>query len=230
MLGCILMGIVGLVIHLETESIELHGNSGNPNTQTLSCELALPTSNKIMNDQIVKASKYLSMLLRHQPEKIDLVLDDNGWASVEELIAKANATGKSLSRSLIERVVAENDKKRFAISDDGKRIRANQGHSVEVDLALPPQIPPETLFHGTATRFLDSIREKGLIPGNRQHVHLSLLRETAEAVGRRHGKLALLIVRSGEMHRAGHAFFLSANGVWLTDSVPTNFIVFEEVS
>lgn len=183
-----------------------------------------------MNIDTASISKYLSMLLRHQPEKIGLVLDDNGWASIEELIAKANATGKSLSRSLIERVVAESDKKRFAIGDDGKRIRASQGHSIEVDLALPPQIPPETLFHGTATRFLESIREKGLIPGNRQHVHLSLLRETAETVGRRHGKLALLIVRSGEMHRAGHAFFLSANGVWLTDSVPTNFIVFEDVS
>lgn len=227
MLGCVFMGIVGLVIHLETESIELHGNAGNSFTHTFAYKLELPPSNKTMNDQIVKASKYLSMLLRHQPEKIGLVLDDNGWASIEELIAKANATGKSLSRSLIERVVAESDKKRFAISDDGKRIRASQGHSIEVDLALPPQIPPETLFHGTATRFLESIREKGLIPGNRQHVHLSLLRETAETVGRRHGQLALLIVRSGEMHRAGHAFYLSENGVWLTDSVPTGFIVFE---
>lgn len=230
MLGCVLLQIVGLVNHLGIESIELRCNEANPTTQSFACELALQSPSKNMNDHVVKTSKYLSMLLRHQPDKIGLVLDDNGWANVEELIAKANATGKSLSRSLIERVVAENDKKRFALSDDGMRIRASQGHSVEVDLALPPQTPPETLFHGTATRFVESIREKGLIPGNRQHVHLSLLRETAEAVGRRHGKLAVLIVQSGEMHRAGHAFYLSDNGVWLTDSVPTSFIVFEDVS
>ncbi len=182
-----------------------------------------------MEIDITSISKFLSLILRHQPEKIGLGLDENGWANVEELITKANATGKSLSRQLIEQVIAENDKKRFAISDDGTRIRANQGHSLEVDLALTPQVPPETLFHGTATRFLDSIRTQGLVPGSRQHVHLSLLRETAISVGKRHGKVAVIVVKSGEMHRAGHAFFQSANGVWLTGRIAVEFLDFGEI-
>lgn len=181
-----------------------------------------------MSTDIVSTSKFLSLLLRHKPEKIGLTLDENGWADVEELIAKANAQGKRLTRELLDRVVAENDKKRFAFSEDGKRIRASQGHSVEVDLALSPQVPPETLFHGTATRFLDSIKQQGLIPGNRQHVHLSLLQETAVSVGKRHGKVVVLVVQAGAMQRAGHKFFVSENGVWLTERVPVEFLVFEE--
>ncbi|QEL20339.1 RNA 2'-phosphotransferase [Limnoglobus roseus] len=175
---------------------------------------------------IVRTSKFLSLVLRHKPEEIGLTLDANGWADVEELIRLTNAHGVSLTRPLLEQVVAENDKKRFAFSDDGRRIRASQGHSVEVDLALPPSEPPAELFHGTATRFLDSIRASGLHSANRQHLHLSPDAITATKVGQRHGKPVILIVRAGEMFAAGHQFFLSANGVWLTERVPVEFIDF----
>jgi putative RNA 2'-phosphotransferase len=176
--------------------------------------------------ELTKTSKFLSLVLRHKPEEIGLVLDANGWADVDELIRLVNQHGRSLTRALLERVVAENDKKRFAFSEDGKRIRASQGHSVEIDLALTPREPPEFLFHGTATRFLDSIRATGLHSANRQHVHLSPDVETAKKVGQRHGKPAILTIRAGAMQSAGHAFYLSANGVWLTDNVPVEFIEF----
>src|SRR5215470_5379984 len=127
-------------------------------------------------------SKFLSLVLRHKPEEIGLTLDGQGWADVEDLIERANRRGVPLTRELVERVVATNDKKRFALSADGARIRASQGHSVEVDLGLEPRQPPEVLFHGTATRFLAGIAEKGLLPGKRQYVHLSLDEATAVTV------------------------------------------------
>jgi putative RNA 2'-phosphotransferase len=145
---------------------------------------------------------------------------------VEELIACAGRHGRRLDRAIIERVVATNDKKRFALSDDGLKIRASQGHSVEVDLTLEPRTPPEALFHGTATRFLESIRAKGLLPGNRNHVHLSPDHLTAVKVGERHGRPVVLRVRAGAMSRAEVAFFLSDNGVWLTAHVPVEFLEF----
>ena len=175
-------------------------------------------------DDLVRTSKFLSLILRHQPEKIGLTLDANGWADIDTLIRLANQSGKRLSRSLLERIVAENDKKRFAINSAGTHIRANQGHSVEVDLALSPQEPPELLYHGTATRFLDSIRKQGLMSGSRQHVHLSIDLETATKVGQRHGKPHILTIQSGNMHRAGFPFYLSENGVWLTDLVPPQYL------
>jgi putative RNA 2'-phosphotransferase len=175
---------------------------------------------------LTNTSKFLSLVLRHKPEEIGLVLDANSWADVDELIRLVNQHGKSLTRELLHRVVAENDKKRFAFSEDGLRIRASQGHSVEVDLALTPAIPPDVLFHGTAARFLDSIRATGLHSASRQHVHLSRDVETATKVGQRHGKPAILTVHAGAMHEAGHQFYLSANGVWLTDQVPVEFIEF----
>jgi putative RNA 2'-phosphotransferase len=179
-----------------------------------------------MDRDLVSVSKFLSLVLRHQPETIGLTLDDNGWADVDELIRLANARGRRLTRQLIDRVVAENDKKRFAFSDDGARIRASQGHSVEVELDLPPAEPPVVLYHGTATRFLDSIRAIGLRPGTRQHVHLSRDEATAVNVGQRHGRPVVLTVRAGDMHAAGYKFFVSANGVWLTDRVPVEFVGF----
>jgi putative RNA 2'-phosphotransferase len=181
-----------------------------------------------MASDLVRTSKFLSLILRHQPDKIGLTLDANGWADVDELLRLADAAGHRITRPLLERVVADNDKKRFAFSDDGQRIRASQGHSVEIDLDLPPAPPPELLYHGTATRFVTSIREGGLHAGSRQHVHLSLDVPTATKVGRRHGVPVVLTVRSGEMAAAGHVFFLSANGVWLTESVPVEFITFPE--
>lgn len=178
--------------------------------------------------ELVRTSKFLSLVLRHQPEAIGLTLDAQGWAEVEELIRLANISGQRVDRTLLERVVAENDKKRFALSEDGRRIRASQGHSIEVDLALSPTPPPELLYHGTATRFLESIRQQGLHAASRQHVHLSADLETATKVGQRHGKVVVLTVRAQAMAEAGHSFFLSANGVWLTEWVPVEFLEFPE--
>ena len=174
---------------------------------------------------LVSTSKFLSLVLRHQPEVIGLILDDSGWAVIDTLIRLSQAH-KPLTRALIEQVVEENSKQRFAISEDGRRIRANQGHSIEVDLGFVPVTPPTLLYHGTATRFVDAIRREGLVKRSRQHVHLSADADTATAVGARHGKPAALIVRAGEMAAAGHAFFRSENGVWLTDAVPVEFIDF----
>ncbi|MGH8082546.1 MAG: RNA 2'-phosphotransferase [Lysobacter sp.] len=171
-----------------------------------------------------KTSKFLSLVLRHEPETIGLTLDANGWADIEELIDLANAAGKPVTRELIDEVVRDSDKQRFAISEDGLRIRANQGHSVDIDLGLEPLAPPATLYHGTATRFAKSIRKLGLVKQSRQHVHLSLDEETATKVGVRHGKPLLLRIRAGEMHAQGIAFFRSNNGVWLTDAVAAEFI------
>jgi putative RNA 2'-phosphotransferase len=131
-----------------------------------------------------------------------------------------------IDRETLARVVAESDKQRFALSPDGRRIRANQGHSVAVDLGLEPRTPPEVLYHGTASRFVDSIRESGLHPAARTHVHLSPDEETAREVGQRHGKPVVLTIAAGRMHRDGRQFFQSANGVWLTDAVPAEYIGF----
>jgi putative RNA 2'-phosphotransferase len=176
----------------------------------------------------VSKSKFLSLVLRHKPEEIGLVLDQNGWASIDELIDFANASGTKLSRPQIESIVANSDKQRFAISPDGMKIRANQGHSVDIALGLAPQTPPEQLYHGTATRFLDSIRASGLHSASRQHVHLSSDLATAEKVGSRHGKPVVLTVESGRMARDGHLFYVSENGVWLTDAVPACYLDFAQ--
>lgn len=182
-----------------------------------------------MADHLESTSKFLSYVLRHQPDAIGLKLDGEGWADLSELIALANADGRNLTLELIQDVVATNDKKRFVFSDDGTMIRASQGHSVAIELGLQPATPPDVLYHGTATRFLDSIREKGLISGSRRHVHLSAEIATAVEVGRRHGKPAVLTIRSAEMHSSGHEFFLSENGVWLTLAVPVEFLIFEDL-
>ena len=179
-----------------------------------------------MNDNLTRKSKFLSLVLRHQPDKAGVVLDDAGWVAVEELLAGCGRAGHAITPDQLREIVRTSDKQRFALSDDGRRIRANQGHSVDVDLGYEPATPPEVLYHGTADRFLDSIRAQGLIKGSRHHVHLSERLETAEAVGRRHGRLAVLRVRSGDMHRAGVPFYKTPNGVWLTDSVPTDYLIF----
>lgn len=179
-----------------------------------------------MPDELVKTSKFLSLVLRHQPEFIGLTLDREGWADVDELIRLARAGGHSLDRPLLETVVAGNDKKRFFLSDDGRKIRANQGHSIDIDLALSPTAPPAILYHGTADRFIDSIRKTGLNSGTRQHVHLSPDMATAVKVGQRHGKPVVITVRAGEMAASGHLFYCSANGVWLTEQVPLAFLRF----
>jgi len=176
--------------------------------------------------EIIKTSKFLSLILRHEPERAGLKLGDAGWVGVDELLQAVNSHGVTLTLDQLKHIVATSDKKRFAFSDDGQRIRASQGHSVEVDLQYPPQTPPEVLYHGTATRFLDSIRQQGLQKMERHDVHLSAETKVTVQVGGRHGKPALLTIRAGDMHRAGFVFRCSANGVWLVDHVPPQFIQF----
>jgi putative RNA 2'-phosphotransferase len=170
-------------------------------------------------------SKFLSLILRHRPEIAGIHLDDEGWVSVDELIAGCVRCGIPLDGDALRDVVRTNDKQRFALSEDGLRIRANQGHTVKVSLGYEPAEPPKVLFHGTVSRFLDSIRAEGLLRGQRHHVHLSETRETAVKVGSRRGQPVVLTVRAGDMHAAGFVFFRSDNGVWLTDHVPAEFLV-----
>ncbi|MCX5398214.1 RNA 2'-phosphotransferase [Streptomyces sp. NBC_00102] len=172
----------------------------------------------------VKVSKYLSKHLRHQPERIGLTLDPNGWVDVAALLEAAARNDFPLTRAELEHVVAVNDKQRFTL--EGDRLRANQGHTVDVDLDLPPAEPPEFLYHGTVARSLTGIRSEGLRPMARHHVHLSPDRETATRVGARRGRPVVLSVHAGAMHRAGHVFRVSANGVWLAESVPPAFLRF----
>ena len=181
-----------------------------------------------MTEDHVKTSKFLSFVLRHKPEAIGLHLDGEGWASVDDLIACAASDGKELDRAVIESVVATNDKQRFELSDDGSRIRARQGHSLPVDLGLEPQVPPELLYHGTASRSLASIRGTGLVKGERHHVHLSQDVASARAVGQRYGRPVILRLQAGRMARDGFEFFLSTNGVWLVNRVPPEYIEFPE--
>ncbi|HEY0036191.1 MAG TPA: RNA 2'-phosphotransferase [Longimicrobium sp.] len=179
-----------------------------------------------MDRSLVRASKFLSLVLRHRPEEVGIALDEAGWVEVDVLLDACAQAGVTLDRPTLDRVVAENDKQRFAFSDDGLRIRASQGHSVRVELGLQPQTPPEVLYHGTASRSVEAIRREGLRPGRRTHVHLSLDEQTAEGVGGRHGRPVVLRVQAGRMHAAGHAFYRSENGVWLADEVPPEFIAF----
>lgn len=172
----------------------------------------------------VEVSKRLSFVLRHKPEAVGLSLEAGGWVAVEALLERLNATGKPVTRAILERVVETSDKQRFALTEDRQRIRANQGHSVAVDLHLSPVRPPGSLFHGTATRFLEAIEREGLKPGHRQHVHLSVNAEVAHSVGVRHGKPVVLVVDAEAMFQNGFKFFLSANGVWLTSHVPYTYL------
>ncbi|HEY3240554.1 MAG TPA: RNA 2'-phosphotransferase [Acidimicrobiia bacterium] len=172
----------------------------------------------------VRVSKFLALVLRHDPGSIGLELDPSGWADIDQLLAANGAHGLSITREELEEVARENPKQRFTIDASENRIRANQGHSLEVDLGLAPVPPPEVLYHGTAWRVLSAILAEGLQPMGRQHVHLSGDAATAVNVARRHGTPIVLAVESQRMHQAGHEFFLSANGVWLTDHVPSAFV------
>jgi putative RNA 2'-phosphotransferase len=177
-----------------------------------------------LSDERRATSKFLSFVLRHEPEAIGITLDAQGWVDVDVLLEALAGHGKPLDRAELEAIVSSSDKQRFALSTDRSRIRANQGHSVQVDLALPPALPPDELYHGTATRFLPSIRERGLLKGERHHVHLSATRELAVVVGQRRGKPHVLVVDARGMVAAGFVFFRSDNGVWLTEHVPARFL------
>ena len=172
--------------------------------------------------RLKKISKYLSLHLRHQPEKLGLTLAPGGWVEVEALLAASAAQGFVISSADLQQVVATSDKQRFAFDETGTRIRANQGHSVPVDLQLVPAVPPARLYHGTAEKTLPAILQDGLQPMTRHHVHLSADRETAHRVGTRHGKPVVLVVDAAAMEK--HTFYRSANGVWLCDHVPPNYL------
>lgn len=172
----------------------------------------------------VKLSKFLSLVLRHKPGAIGLALDPQGWVGIADLIERGNAAGTRFSRDDLLHVVETSDKKRFSVSDDGLRIRAAQGHSVAVELGLPAHEPPPVLYHGTATRFVESILQEGLKPQSRQQVHLSIDLSTAQRVGQRHGTPFIFRVDALRMHRQGFSFYLADNGVWLVDHVPPEFL------
>lgn len=175
-------------------------------------------------DLVTATSKQLSYVLRHRPDSIGLQLDAQGWAEVDALLGRLREHGHVLDRSLLERVVRENDKGRFAFSADGSKIRASQGHSVAVDLALQPLVPPLVLYHGTASRFLKSILGQGLRAGARHHVHLSADTQTATKVGMRHGFPVVLRVDAARMQADGAIFYQSDNGVWLTETVAPRYL------
>ncbi|MFH6945708.1 RNA 2'-phosphotransferase [Flavobacterium sp. FlaQc-50] len=180
-----------------------------------------------MDEKIIKGiSKFLSFVLRHSPETIDLKLDENGWANVDELIPQSNKHKVPLDFDLLQVVVATNDKKRFIFNEDKTKIRASQGHSINVELNLNEVVPEGFLYHGTIAASIDSIKETGLQKMSRQHVHLSKDKETAIKVGGRRGKPVILTVDAERMQLEGFKFYLSENGVWLTDEVPARYIEF----
>ena len=177
-----------------------------------------------MKPSYIRLSRFLSLILRHRPEVIGIQLDRHGWADVDALIQGVRQRHPSFDRDTLEEIVRTDDKQRYAFSPDGTKIRANQGHSVHVDLELAPVDPPDTLWHGSARRFLDSIRQKGLLPGARLQVHLSADYPTAVKVGARHGQPVVFQVNCRDMTRDGYLFYQAENGVWLTDCVPPQYL------
>lgn len=176
-----------------------------------------------MSKSLSKWGRFLAMVLRHKPEIVGIKIDKHGWASVEELIEAFNKV-EVFTMPMLEQIVADDSKRRFAFNDNKTRIRANQGHSINVDVELKEVVPPEILYHGTGVKFVASINRQGLIPKQRLYVHLSKSIEVAYSVGKRHGEPFIYVVHTGDMARAGYKFYLSENGVWLTKSVPRKFL------
>lgn len=172
---------------------------------------------------LTKISKYISLILRHKPETIGISLDKHGWANVQDLIKGVNKTYK-LNMEMLEEIVETDDKQRYSFNEDKTMIRANQGHSINVDVELEEAMPPKYLYHGTATKYMESIWNTGLMPKSRLYVHLSVDAETAIRVGERHGKPMVFRVRSKSMYDQGFKFYKSKNGVWLAEQVPVEFL------
>jgi len=168
-------------------------------------------------------SKYMSLILRHKPETIGITLDEHGWANVEELISGI-AKDNEFNMEILEEIVRTDEKQRYSFNEDKSLIRANQGHSIPVDVELEEKIPPEILWHGTGEKYVASIDETGLIPKSRLYVHLSKDEDTAIKVGSRHGKPVIYHVLAKQMHDDGYKFYISANGVWLTKEVPVKYL------
>lgn len=179
--------------------------------------------NNSQPQNLMRISKLISLVLRHKPEEIGLTLDEHGWGNVEELLTKMQPR-YDIDMATLEEIVRTNNKQRFSFDKTHTKIRANQGHSIEVDVELQEAVPPEILYHGTGEKSVVAIDEKGLLPMNRLHVHLSGDEETAIRVGKRHGKLVIYKVKSGEMSRDGYIFYLSVNNVWLTKEVPVKYL------
>ncbi len=177
----------------------------------------------------VPLSRFISLVLRHDPSAAGISLDGHGWADVAALVAGVRQTGRTIDTETLERIVREDSKQRYSFSADHMKIRANQGHSIPVDVELSAQTPPDTLYHGTAERFLDSIRREGITRQQRQHVHLSAGFKTAVEVGARHGKAAVLPIDAAAMARDGVTFYLSENGVWLCGAVPWRYVKEQEI-
>ena len=186
-------------------------------------------NNRLNNDKLtkeeVKISKFVSMVLRHRPEYIGLKLSKDGWANVYELIEKIKSKGKNIDKDILERVVLYNDKKRFSFNENHTLIRANQGHSIDVDLEFEEKEPPDILFHGTSVNNIDSIKKYGIKKMKRLHVHLSLTEDIAKKVGERHGKPAIIKINAKQMYEDGVKFYLSENKVWLCDYVDSKYIL-----
>lgn len=178
---------------------------------------------KETTSNLTRISKYISLILRHKPEVIGIKLDIHGWADVNALLVGISRK-YPINRDILEKIVRSDEKQRYTFSEDGTKIRANQGHSIQVDVELALTEPPETLYHGTAQRFAASIEGQGLLPKSRLYVHLSPDKETAEKVGCRHGEPVIYLVDAGQMHWDGYLFYLSANGVWLTKVVPATYL------
>lgn len=173
---------------------------------------------------LTSMGKLISLILRHKPDVIGITLDEHGWANVDELI-KGVSKNHKLTMEMLENIVAIDEKQRYSFNEDKTKIRANQGHSIDVDVELEEVEPPEYLWHGTGKKYVDSIRETGLIPKSRLYVHLSDNHETAVQVGKRHGNPVVFCIKSGQMYRDGYKFYKSKNGVWLTKSVPVEYLV-----
>ncbi len=178
-----------------------------------------------MSDSLTGTSRFISLILRHKPEVIGITLDEHGWADVDDMIAGINQSGKyKIDRDMLDEIVRTDEKQRYSYNENHTLIRANQGHSIPVDVELEKVEPPEFLYHGTGEKFTASIDKQGLIPKSRLYVHLSPDEETAVKVGRRHGKPVIYLVRAGNMKRDGYAFYRSVNGVWLTKEVPVKYL------
>ncbi|EGT4846882.1 TPA: RNA 2'-phosphotransferase [Clostridioides difficile] len=175
-----------------------------------------------------KLSIFISLILRHKPEIIGIKLDDYGYADVNELIEKINNTGRNINIEILEQIVKEDNKQRYSFNEDRSKIRANQGHSINIDVELKELEPPEYLYHGTATRFLDNIKNEGIIKQSRLYVHLSRDIDTAIKVGKRHGTPVILKINTGKMYENGYKFYLSENNVWLCEYIPFKYVeIFE---
>jgi putative RNA 2'-phosphotransferase len=217
-----------LAVFVAIENLPVHlvpyPDGGRPHTAGCDRSLAAESAGPMDKKRLVKVSKYLSRHLRHSPERLGITLEPGGWVRIDVLLRACALRSFQLTEDELREVVERNDKQRFSFDEEGLRIRANQGHSVPIDLELSPTQPPDVLFHGTASHNLDSIFHAGLQRRGRHHVHLSLDEATAERVGSRHGRAVVLRVDARRMAADGHAFFVTPNNVWLAAEVPADYL------